>query len=289
VTAVQGPDICSCTTPLFTPSKTAGALEIEERLAPRGLTDEQIHLLQGKLGRFARQSVEISYLIGDVESQTYANEFAGALRSIGRAAGLGSPSMFNFAGLAIRVQDPTDVPEAAEAMAEAIEVMGIPVQRIHTSNRVEINGNRPSRGFDLYVSKKGERAVAPRRSTPLSIPRISETAARADVGVMPDKLLVVATREFASAMRGFEASNREQLAHEWRVQSHPIMPGSYRYVFEEYRMRAVQIRNELLRRSAVDKASLSALDADTLAGVSPITDAANYLDTLAVKLAELRK
>ncbi|HEY2547720.1 MAG TPA: hypothetical protein VGI46_16735 [Candidatus Acidoferrum sp.] len=264
-------------------------LKIEERLAPRRLTAEQIHFLQTKLGRFAGQPIQISYLVGDVESQTYASEFAEALGPIGWQVGMGPPNMFNFAGLAIRVQDPTEVPEAAEEMAKVIEATGITVQRTHTPNKVQINGNRPSRSFDLWVSKKGGSIVVARGPMPLQIPRISEIASGAGVDGMSDEELVAAAVEFARAMREFEASNQAQLANEWRADNQPILPGSYRFVFEEFRVRAIQIRDELLRRSGADRATTFALDADTLAGPSPIADAANYLDELAKKLSTSRK
>jgi hypothetical protein len=256
-------------------------LKIEERLAPRSLTAEQIHLLQTKLRQYTGQPVQISYLIGDVESQVYAAEFGQALGSAGWAVSPGLPSMFNFAGLAVRVQDPTSVPEAAEALAKTIEAMGITVQRIHTSNKVEISGNRPSIGFDLWVSKKGGATLFARSSAPLQLPRIGEVAAKGDLVAMSNEELVAVTREVAHAMREFEATNQEQLGNEWRVDNQPLAPGSYREVFEQYRARAIRIRDELLKRTHGDKATTLALDAETLAGVSPITDAANYLDSLA--------
>jgi hypothetical protein len=264
-------------------------LKIEERLAPRRLTAEQIQHLQERLRRFSGQPIQISYLVGDVESQAYASEFAAALGSIGWAVGTGLPSMFNFAGIAVRVQDSTDVPEAAEGLAEAIEGLGITVQRTRTPDKTEINGNRPSIRFDLWISKKGGSAVVARSLKPLHVPRMSANASTVRVETMPDQVLVAAAREIADSMRGFESLNQEQLANEWRVDNNPIVPGSYRYVFEAYRARAIQIRDELWRRSGADKAATNALDADTLAGPSPITDAANYLDVLAGKLAALHK
>lgn len=135
-------------------------LKIEERLAPRRMTAEQIRHLQERLGQFSGQPVRISYLIGDVESQAYGSQFTEVLTSIGWQVASGLPSMFNFAGIAIGAQDTTDVPEAAEAMAKALETAGITVQRTRSSG-MEVNGNRASRGFDLFVSKKGNSPVVP--------------------------------------------------------------------------------------------------------------------------------
>lgn len=118
---------------------------------------------------------------------------------------------------------------------------------------------------------------------------MGEIAAKADVKSMSDQQLESAARELAGAMREFETANQEQLAREWRADNQPIARESYRYVFEEYRVRAIQIRDEMLRRSGVDRATTFALDADTLAGPLPITDAANYLDKLAGELALHRR
>jgi hypothetical protein len=196
--------------------------------------------------------------------------------------------MFSFVGISIGAQDTTDVPEAAEVMAKAFEAEGITVQRTRSSG-MEVNGNRASRRFDLYVSKKGDSPMIPRISVPLQIPRRGEIMATADVKSMSDQQLQTAARELAGVMREFETANQEHLAREWRADNQPISRRSYRYVFEEYRARAIRIRDEMLRRSGVDRAIAFALDADTLAGPSPITDAANYLDKLAGELALHRR
>jgi len=118
---------------------------------------------------------------------------------------------------------------------------------------------------------------------------MTEAAARGSVEAMSDQELIAVAREIAGVMRGFEVANQEQLANEWRVNNQPIAAKSYRFVFEEYRSRAIQIRDEVLRRSGADRATTFALDADTLAGPSPITDAANYLDKVAAELAVRRQ
>src|SRR5258708_33938660 len=101
---------------------------------------------------------------------------------------------------------------------------------------------------------------------------------------MSNRELETATRELARAMREFEKRNQEQMANEWRVDSQPISEGTYRYVFEEYRARAVQFREEILNRTGTARSTTVELDADALAAPSPITDAANFLAELAGKV-----
>jgi hypothetical protein len=150
---------------------------------------------------------------------------------------------------------------------------------------VEINGNRASRTFNLWISKKGDAIANPRISKPLHVPQLSETTAKAEVSRMPERELRAAARELAGAMREFEKGNQDELASEWRVDNEPISQGTYRYVFEEYRARAIQFRDEIANRTGIAKSTTVALDADALVGPTPITDAANYLEELAGKLA----
>jgi hypothetical protein len=260
-------------------------LKIEERLAPRQLTSEQAQQLQTKLRQYGGQSVEISYLIGDVESQVYADEIAHALGQAGWKVSPGLPKMFNFAGIAVRVQDPTAVPEPAEALAKAFEELAITVQRIYTPNKVEINGSSPAMAFDLWVSKKGGAALTATSPMPLVVPQIDQFAMKGNLGGMSNEDLARVTRALAQAMRAFETANREQFGNEWHVVTHQVSPGSYRDVFEQYRARAIAIRDEIRKRSGDDRMTTFALDDDTLAGGSQIAAAADYLEILANRVS----
>jgi hypothetical protein len=79
----------------------------------RHLSVEQTRYLQLHLQQFTKQPIRISYLIGDIERQSYAQEFVNVLASppTSGEASPGLPSMFNFVGIAIGVQDRTAVPE----------------------------------------------------------------------------------------------------------------------------------------------------------------------------------
>lgn len=260
-------------------------MKIEERLAPRRMTAQQIQSIRKGLERFRGQWVRIYSMIGDPESQAYANEFANALASIGWQVELFPGTPFNFEGVGVAVQDQTDVPEAAEAMAHTFEESGISVYRTRASF-VEINGNRATSKFELYVSKKGEVKEIDRTPIPIRIVGVSKTAGLTNVSSLSDEQLEAAAKEFAAAMRSFESVNQVQLTKEWRVTTQPIPQGSYRYVFEEYRARAINIRDELLKRLKMPASTTNALDADTLAGASPMGDAANYLDELVKSFAK---
>lgn len=251
----------------------------------RHLTIAQIQYLQSKLKEFRKQPVRVSFLIGDVESQQYAQEFANVLGSppLEWEAGLGLPSQFNFSGIAIAVQDPTDVPPAAEALALSLEALGTKVLRVPQSNSVSIDGNKASPIFYFWISNKGETVQPPRKRTKLHVPVVNSEAM---VASMSNANLEAAADELADAMRVFEARNKEQFANEWHVAGTSLEKGSYRLAFETYRKRALDVRAELWRRLNSQPATTLALDADYLGGAAPITDAANYLGELAKRLRD---
>ncbi len=249
----------------------------------RHLTIEQIQYLQATLKRHRKQPVHVSFLIGDVESQKYAQEIVNVLASppLGWEAGLGLPSQFDFSGFAIAVQDPTEVPPAAEALASSLEALGIRILRIPQSNAVSIDGNKASPIFYVWISNKGETALPPRKKMRLNVRYVnSETP----VASMSNTDLEAVAHDLANAMRAFEATNKEQFANEWHISGKPLEKGSYRLVFETYRKRALDVRSELWKRLNSQPATTFALDADYLGGPAPITDAANYLDELAKQL-----
>jgi len=249
----------------------------------RHLTIEQIRYLEANLKRYRKQPVRVSYLIGDVESQKYAQEIVNVLATppLGWEASLGLPSQFDFSGIAIAVQDPTEVPPAAESLASSLEALGIKILRIPQSNAVSIDGNKPSPIFDVWIGNRGEPALPPRKKMRLNVRyQNSETP----VASMSNTDLESVAHDLADAMRAFEATNKVQFANEWHISGKPLEKGSYRLAFETYRKRALHVRSELWKRLNIQPATTFALDADYLGGPAPITDAANYLDELAKQL-----
>jgi hypothetical protein len=251
----------------------------------RHLTIDQIQYLRARLKGHKKQPLRVSFLVGDVESQRYAQEFVSVLGSppLDWEAGLGLPSQFNFSGVAVAVQDPTDVPPAAEDVASSLEALGIKVLRVPAFNAVSIDGNRASPIFSLWISAKGETTPQPRNRMRLHV-RYVDTGT--PVESMKNSDLRAAAHDLGDAMRAFEADNKEQLASEWHIAGRPLEKGSYRFVFEGYRKRALAIRAELWRRLNSQPATTFALDADYLGGAAPVTDAANYLDELAKQLPD---
>lgn len=249
----------------------------------RHLTIDQIQFLQANLQGHKKQPVNVSFLIGDVESQKYAQEIVSVLTSppLGWEASLGLPSQFNFSGIAIAVQDPTEVPPAAEALASSLEALGTKILRIPQSNAVSIDGNKASPIFYVWISKQGETVLPPRKKMRLNVRFVDS---KTTVGSMSNADLEASAHQLADAMREFEAINKEQFASEWHVSGKPLEEGSYRFVFETYRKRALDVRSELWKRLKSQPATTFALDADYLGGPAPITDAANYLDELAKQL-----
>jgi hypothetical protein len=249
----------------------------------RHLTIDQIQYLQAGLKGHKKQPVNVSFLIGDVESQKYAQEIVDVLNSppLGWEAGLGLPSQFNFSGIAIAVQDPTEVPPAAEALGSSLETLGIKILRVPQSNAVSIDGNKASPIFYVWISKQGETVLPPRKKMRLNVPLVNS---KTPAGQMPNADLEATAHELADAMRVFETTNKGQFVNEWHISGKPLEEGSYRFVFETYRKRAMDVRSELWKRLNAQPATTFALDADYLGGPAPITDAANYLDDLAKQL-----
>jgi hypothetical protein len=272
-----GPDLSSI-------ANDVGAIKRNTTPIPdRHLTIEQIEYLQMNLKKHRKQPVRVSFFFGDMESQKYAHEIVQVLASpqLGWEAGLGSPSQFEFSGIAIAAQDPTDVPPAAEALASSLEALGIKILRIPKSNRVSIDGRKPNPIFDIWISSKGETVLPSRNKLRLNFRDVdSETP----VASMSNTDLEAAVHNLADDMRTFEATNKEQFANEWHISGKPLEKGSYRLVFEAYRKRALDVRSELWKRLNSQPATNFALDADYLGGAAPITDAANYLDELANQL-----
>jgi hypothetical protein len=261
--------------------------EIKKNTTPvpeRHLTIEQIQYLQANLERYGKQPVRVSFLIGDVESQKYAQEIVSVLASppLRWEAGLGLPSQFNFSGVAVAVQDPTEVPPAAEALASSLEALGVKILRIPQSNAVSIDGNKASPIFEVWISNRGgDTVLPPRKKMELDVRHVSSET---PVATMSSTDLEAAAHDLADAMRTFEATNKVQFANEWHISGKPLQGGSYRFAFETYRKRALEIRSELWKRLNSQPATTFALDADYLGGPSPITDAANYLEELAKQL-----
>lgn len=250
----------------------------------RHLTADQAKVLTKVAAEFPRQPVRILYAIGNGESRTYAEEFAALLAAqYWQVQGM-MPAEFNFKGLGIAAQDTTEVPEAAEAIAEALESKGTKVQRFHDISSVSIDGKHANSIFGLFVSENGDQSSLPRKFIPIHKPRISNNPAKVDA--MSDEMLEQEAHQLANAMREFESVNKGHFEQEWRVTNRPIPKGSYRDVFEkDYKPTAIQLRAEFHKRLGLQDATVFALDADTLAGPSPLTDAANYLDELAKQLA----
>jgi hypothetical protein len=274
-----GPDLSSIANDVATIKKNTTPIP------DRHLTVQQIQYLQATLKEYRTQPLRVSFLIGDVESQNYAQEFASVLGSppLKWEAGMGLPFQFDFSGVGVAVQDPTDVPPAAEALAASLEALGISVLRIPQSNMVSIDGNKASPIFHLWISKKGETTRPPRKKLPLHVPDVNSGK---PVASMSDGDLEVVALDLAEAMRVFEARNKEQFANEWHVAGRPLEKGSYRLVFEAYRKRAIDVRAELWKRLNSQPATTFALDADFLGGAAPITDAANYLGELSKRLRD---
>jgi hypothetical protein len=159
-----------------------------------------------------------------VESQQFAQEFVSVLKSPPLAwdASSGLPMQFNFSGIAIAVQDPTDVPPAAESLASALESLGIKVLRTPQSNSVNIDGNRANPIFDVWISKKGDSPLPPRNKVRLNVPPIDSES---PVAAMSNADLTTAAHSLAEAMRAFESSNREEFATEWHISGKPIPKG----------------------------------------------------------------
>jgi hypothetical protein len=251
----------------------------------RHLTIEQVRFLQTHLKGHQKQPVRISYLIGNIESQQYAQEFVGVLGSppLKWDAGLGLPSQFNFSGMAVAVQDPTAVPPAAEALALSLETLGMKILRTPQSNAVSIDGNKANPIFSLWISNKGEPVMPFRRKIRLYTRHVNSEIPAESMSISD---LRDAAHDLADAMRSFEVANKEQFSNEWHIEGQPLEKGSYRFVFETYRKRALEIRSELWKRLNSQPATTSALDADYLGGPSPIADAANYLDELTKQLKD---
>jgi hypothetical protein len=263
-----------------------GIAEIKANTTPipdRHLNIDQVEFLKKNLSRFPKQPVRILYRIGDSESRIYASEFARVVGELRWKVQGMLPAEFIFKGLGIVAQDPTEVPEAAEAMAQALSAKGIKVQRFRDTSSVSIDGKHASPIFGLFISEKGDQSPEPKTFIPIHRPKINDNAT--PVGAMSDEELEQEAHQLANAMREFEMVNREHFEREWRVINHPIPKGSYRDIFEkDYRRKAIQLRDEMHMRLGLQEATVFALDADTLAGPQPITDAANYLDEIAKRL-----
>ncbi len=149
---------------------------------------------------------------------------------------------------------------------------------------VSIDGNKASPIFYLLISKKGETTFPSRTKQRLQVRYVKTDAA---IDKLSNKELKSVTQDLVDAMRSFEANNKDGFENEWHVIGTPQEKGSYRYAFEQYRKRALEVRAELWKRLQSQPATTIALDADSLAGASPITDAANYLETLSRQLPDV--
>jgi hypothetical protein len=109
---------------------------------PRSLTKDQAIMLPKRLEKYRGQSVTVNYPIGNDEAIAYAQQFVAVLQAAGWNAGLGLPQQFTEPCEGLRVgvvklnseQKEANVPEAAEALSQVLESVGLKVARSTMAN-----------------------------------------------------------------------------------------------------------------------------------------------------------
>jgi len=251
----------------------------------RRLTLEQSNYLTKSLEAFVEQPVVVSFVIGDPDSQVFAEEIAQTLTNcrwnVKRLVAL----PLTYRGVRMSVQDPTDVPRAAEALIRAFADQGIEIDREYVQpSAYEYVGVKYVPVVYVNVGRRGRSTpVPPRYAVPLVVPKVP---------TLPPKLAKVKPRQLAGyaaamaiALRDYELNNRRRFESEWRLHDEPLPADSYRGVFERsLRPTARLLRDEMERRLRVGPTVVWALDGDSLDGPSPLRDAASYLAELAKRL-----
>jgi hypothetical protein len=251
----------------------------------RHLSLEQVNYIVASVNAFSGQSIVIDYVLGDAESQVYAQEIAQVLESaqwnIKRVNGL----TITFRGLRIMPQDPTDVPLAADALIRAFGEQSIPIGRDYVQpTSFEYNGNNYVPTLYLFVGKNGEPTrIPPKYSLPIVTPNVPDLPG--DVRNLSNDELAEYTERTVTALREYEIRNRQRFEAEWHVHGTPLAANSYRGFFENVlRPPATRLRDEIHGRLGIGPTIVWALDADALDGIQPLRDAAQYLDELARRL-----
>ena len=205
-----------------------------ETAQDRHLTLEQANYLVASINDFRSQAVVVNFVLGDTESQVFAQELTQVLENahwdVRRVVGL----PLTFRGIRITPQDPTDVPQAAEALIRAFSDHNIPITRDYVQpTSFEYNGNNYVPTLYLFVGKNGEPTpIPPKYALPLVIPTAPNlpsdlrNASSTDLGKYAEQM--------ANALRDYEAQNRRRFEAEWHIHGTPLRDDSYRGLFERF-------------------------------------------------------
>jgi len=257
--------------------------------ADRHLSLEQTNVLITSINQFEGQPVVIGFVLGDTETQVFAQEIAQTLASARWNVKRVVPTSATYRGLYLSPQDPTDVPRAAEALISALGKLGFAVRREYEQpTSFEYNGNVYVPTLYLTVGKNGAPSVLPDRyAAPLIVPIIPRLPAR--LNKVSDRELATYAEETAAALRDFETRNRRRFEAEWRIHDEHLPDDSYRGAFETVlRPVAGRLKSEMQKRLKIGPTTVWAVDADALDGLQPLRDAASYLQDLASKLQSRR-
>jgi len=129
----------------------------------RRLSDVQKTKLRDAMVLYKGQRVSIDYPIGHDEELEYARDFLATLQEAGWQASLGLPQVTTLAcdGVAVSVvrdepNKPAPVPVAAEALAQALESLGITVVRATMEGEIRNDGL-----FHLIICRKPTPSAMP--------------------------------------------------------------------------------------------------------------------------------
>jgi hypothetical protein len=266
-------------------ARNAEATTGSAQAGERHLSLEQSNYLIAALDQFAGQPVVVGFVLGDTETQVFAQEIAQTLARAGWNIKRLSGMTLTYRGIRLSPQDPTDVPRAAEAVARAFLDQGIVIAKDYIQpSSFEYNGLEYVPTLYLTVGKTGTPTPVPQRYTaPLLVPPVPDVPK--DLRQIKDDALAVYAEQLATALREYETKNRRRFEAEWHLHGDPIPKDSYRGVFENVlRPTARTLKDEIHRRLGIGPAIVWAIDADALDGLTPLRDAANYFDELASKL-----
>jgi hypothetical protein len=273
------------------PTRPSGQKAGESRTSrDRHLSLEQANYIIASISAFGSQPVVLNFVLGDTESQVYAGELAQVLNSaqwnIKRVAAL----PLTFRGIRVTPQDPTDVPQAVEAILRAFSDQDIAIARDYVQpSSFEYNGNKYVPTLYLLIGKNGKPTpVPPKYVVPLTIPNTPDLPT--SLTQLNEAELGNYAEQMANVLRDYEIQNRRRFEAEWHIHGTPLEESSYRGFFEKVlRPRAKALRDEIQRRLNIGPTTVWAIDADALDGLQPLRDAGSYLNELATKLKNSKR
>lgn len=135
------------------------AAALEARQAPRRLTSEQAQAVKGGLKERPETPVVVSDMLGDPESEQYANELTIAIRQAGWQVDV-RHSKFEPQprGLIVQVRNLEAAPRAAGILLDALRRAGLEVQVAQNQGVAEaltilIVGHKPEPSADIRTAK----------------------------------------------------------------------------------------------------------------------------------------